>query len=364
MESLLTVVGVNHQTSAVSVREALAPRPDEAGRINDALRSAAGLTDGVVVSTCSRFEVYTTLDEIGVERIKDMFMRRAAQPLGDALYVHRGTDAVKHLFRVTAGLDSWVIGETEILGQVKSSYQHACEEKTASRPLHLSFQRALMVGKKVRTETSIVGGIASIGGAAAVLARRIFSKLDEQRLIVFGAGAMATSTVRHLSSKGISRLWVANRSPERARTLAEDLGGIAMSLEEGMSRLVEADVAVFSTGASNYLLDETIAREVMRQRNGRPIFIIDLGLPRNVDPGVAGIENIFVYDMDNLRQLVEDNLRRRESDLARAEAIVNMESADCWSRICVPAAPRTPSNSRQQEQTCPLRVNLPIMRTA
>lgn len=360
MESSLAVVGVNHQTGAVAVREALAPRPDETGRLNDALRGAAGLADGVVVSTCSRFEVYATLDDAGVERLKDMFARRAAQPLGEALYVRRGADAVTHLFRVSAGLDSWVIGETEILGQVKSSYQRACQENTASRPLHLAFQRALFVGKKVRTETSIMGGIASIGGAAAVLARRIFSKLDEQRLIVFGAGAMATSTVRHLRSKGIGQLWVANRSPERAQVLAEELGGVAMGLEEGMARLVEADVAVFSTGASNCLLDEAIARDVMRKRQGRPIFIIDLGLPRNVDQRVSGIESVFVYDMDNLRQLVEESLRRRESDLARAESMVNAESADCWSRICAPAAPRPASNSRR---VCPLRVELPILQT-
>ena len=213
-----------------------------------------------------------------------------------------------------------------------------------------------MVGKKVRTETAIVGGIASIGGAAAVLARRIFSKLDDQRLIVFGAGAMAASTVRHLRSKGIGELWVANRSPENARALAKDLGGIAMGLEEGMARLVEADVAVFSTGASSFLLDENIARDVMRKRQGRPIFIIDLGLPRNVDPKVSAIESVFVYDMDNLRQLVEASLHRRESDLARAEALVALETADCWSRISAAPLPRTAARIRG---VCPLRLNAP-----
>lgn len=361
MESLLTVVGINHQTSAVSAREALAPRMEESGQINETARRQAGLADAVVLATCSRFEIYANLKDCSVSRMKDYLSRRAGRSLADELYMHRGLDAVRHIFRVSAGLDSWVIGESEILGQVKSAYQQACREATVTKPLHLSFQRALFIGKKVRSETSIVGGINSIGGAAALLARRIFTKLENQRVMVFGAGAMASSTVRHLRSKGAGQLWVANRSAQRAQSLALELGGIALDIEEGLRRLPQVDVAIFSTGASDFIFTEADAREVSRQRLGRPIFIIDLGLPRNVDPGAARANGVFVYDMDDLRRLVDESLRRRESDLARAEAIVAAESVDCWSRI---ANPEDSQGAPAGRRRCPLRPEVASLRAA
>lgn len=360
MEPSLVVVGVNHQTVGVSVRETLAPRAEEAGRLNAAVRAGAGLADAVVLSTCSRFEVYASLDETGARRLMDFFARRAGRALDSALYVRRGPAAVAHLFRVSAGLDSWVIGETEVLGQVKSAYQKACAEGSATRPLHLAFQRALYVGKKVRTETAIVGGISSIGGAAALLASRIFSDLADRRIIVFGAGEMAAATVRHLRSKNLGELWVANRSLDHAEALARELGGTAMGFDEGFRRLAEADIAVFSTGAASHLLDAARAGEVSRARSGRPLFVIDLGMPRNVAPEAARAEGCFVYDMDDMRRLVDDSLRRRTSDLARAEAMVAEETADCLARI---EAQGEPAGARSRRASCPFKVKAPSVRT-
>ena len=357
MEPLFTAVGANYRTSDASLRGALAAKPEEAGRLNAAVADAAGLDDAAVVSTCSRFEVYAGLDEAGVGRLKEALERRAGRPLGSALYVRRGEEAVRHLFRVAAGLDSWIIGETEILGQVKSAYQEACREKTAGRAIHLAFQRALFVGKKVRAETSIVGGIASIGGAAGVLARCVFKDLRDRRLLVFGAGAIASATIKHLRSKDVGRLWVANRSPERAQALARELGGEPMSLEAGFERLAEADVAVFSTGASSYLLDRDRARRISRERSGRPLFVIDLGLPRNVDPRAAEAEGVFVYDMDDLRRMMEESLKRREADIARAQAIIDDEGSECWDRV---AASPDPSKGPAEPRRCPLRPGVPI----
>lgn len=337
------MVGLNHSTAPVEIREAISPKPAESGRINAIIKDATGLEGVVVVSTCSRFEVYFHAGADGERVMLEYLNRRAGRDITGILKVCRGPEAVDHLFRVAAGLDSWVVGETEILGQCKAAYQNACTEKTATRYGHLSFQRALMVGKKVRNETRIVGGIASIGGAAAVMARSIFSDLKERVIVVFGAGTMAASSVRHLRSKGAGDLYVSNRSLEKAQTLAADLGGKPISLSEGFDRLDQADIAVFSTGADRYLLDGAAAQALSRRRGGRSLFIIDIAMPRNVDPEVTKADGVFLYDLDDLKAVVQKSLAKREEDLARAAAIVAAESADCWARLVHPlpaAAPR------------------------
>ncbi|MEK7384701.1 MAG: glutamyl-tRNA reductase [Elusimicrobiota bacterium] len=346
MISEWVVVGLNHSTASVEIREAIFPKPDEAGRINASVKEATGQEGVVVVSTCSRFEIYFQPDKDGEQAVLAWLNLRAGQDISASLFVHRGPEAVSHLFRVAAGLDSWVVGETEILGQCKTAYQNACAEKTVNRFGHLSFQRALMVGKKVRNETRIVGGIASIGGAAAVMARSIFSELKERVIVVFGAGTMAASSVRHLRSKGAGELFVSNRSLDKAQALAGELGGKPISLAEGFDRLDQADIAVFSTGADRYLLDGEAAQALSRRRGGRSLFVIDIAMPRNVDPEVVKAEGVYLYDIDDLKSVVEKSLAKREEDLSRAAVIVAAESADCWARLIhpLPAAgvPRVP----------------------
>lgn len=330
------VVGLNHTTAPVEVREAIAPKPDESGRINAIIKEATGQEGVITLSTCSRFEVYFQPDQDGEKAMVAWMTRRAGRDLTPYLKIARGAEAVGHLFRVASGLDSWVVGETEILGQCKSAYQGACSEKTATRFGHLTFQRGLMVGKKVRNETRIVGGIASIGGAAAVMARSIFSDLKERVIVVFGAGTMAASSVRHLRSKGAGELYVSNRSLDKAQALAGELGGTPISLAEGFDRLDQADIAVFSTGADRYLLDGDAAIALSRRRGGRSLFIIDIAMPRNVAPEVTKAEGVFLYDIDDLKGVVQKSLAKREEDLARAAGIVAAESADCWQRMTAP----------------------------
>lgn len=330
------VVGLNHSTAPVEIREAISPKPEEAGRINAVISEATGQKGVVVLSTCSRFEIYFQPDKDGEQAVAAWLNLRAGRDIGEMLFTRRGAEAVGHLFRVAAGLDSWIMGETEILGQCKSAYQGACAEKTANRFGHLSFQRALMVGKKVRNETRIVGGIASIGGAAAMMARSIFSDLKERVVVVFGAGTMAASSVRHLRSKGAGKLFISNRSLDKGQALAAELGGEPVTLAEGFERLDQADIAVFSTGSDRYLLDGEAAQALSRRRGGRSLFIIDIAMPRNVAPEVAKAEGVYLYDIDDLKAVVQKSLAKREADMAHAAEIVGAESADCWSRLNFP----------------------------
>ncbi|MBI5594862.1 MAG: glutamyl-tRNA reductase [Elusimicrobia bacterium] len=339
MAAELTVVGLSHLTAPVEVRECLAKRPEEAGRLNSVLKEDCGLADCVSVATCSRFEVYSVVDEEGLARLKAGLTARAGRELGDLLYVHRGPEAVRHLFRVTSGLDSWIVGECEILAQVKTAYSDACAERTAVRAQHLAFQRALYIGKKVRSETRIVGGIASIGGAAAVLARRIFSDIAEKKVLVFGAGTMAESTVRHLCTKGVSGVWVANRSLDKAQALAKDLHGEALPLEEGFAKLDDADIVVVSTGAKDFLLDAARLRDAAARRGGRPLFLIDIALPRNVDPAAADAPGVYLYDLDDLRRIMSESLAKRKQDCEQAEALVVAEASEFWTTLNAPPRP-------------------------
>ncbi|MBI5243767.1 MAG: glutamyl-tRNA reductase [Elusimicrobia bacterium] len=329
------VLGLNHATASIQERETVACKADEAGILARAVARECRLDEALVLSTCSRFEVYARADSGGQARVADWLRRKAGRNLKSALYCHEGESAVRHLMRVAGGLDSWVLGETEILGQVRSAYQQALQSKIIGRTLNLAFQRSLCAGKKVRSETAIMGGINSIGGAAALLARRIFSDLREKTILVFGAGTMAATTVRHLRSKGLRALWVANRTLSKARVLADDLGGQAMTLREGFERIVETDIAVFSLAADYWVLSAETARAVSRRRACMPLFIIDIGMPRNVEPEAASAPGVYVYDMDHLRRVVADSLACRQEDLAQACRIVEAQALDCWARITV-----------------------------
>ncbi|MBI4375431.1 MAG: glutamyl-tRNA reductase [Elusimicrobia bacterium] len=329
MASDLWVVGLSHINSPVAIREKLSWKPEETA-LNAALRDDIGAEEAAVLSTCSRFEIYAALEEGGKASLFSWLERRSGQAIGRLLYAHKGLDALSHLFRVAAGLDSWVVGETEILGQVKDAYQRARDQGTAGRWLHRAFQKALYAGKKIRSETGIVGGIASIGGAASLLARRIFSETTGQTVLVFGAGAMAESTARHLRSKGATRLLVSNRSLERARALAERLVGEAMGLESGLERLAEADVAVVSTAAPDYLIGPSQVREAVRARGGRPLFLIDLSVPRNIDPASRNLAGVYLYDIDDLKRIVDESLALRREDCAKAESMVAGEARQLW----------------------------------
>ncbi len=330
----LVLVGLNHISSPVRRRERTAVSKDQ---LPAALREAAessGLEEAVLLSTCSRLEI------IGVSRkpaeaarsLKDWLERRGGAELAPCLYAKSGEDALLHLFRVTAGLDSWIIGESEIQGQVRRAYQHAFELKRTGRILNRVFQSALAAGKAVRARTGIQTGINSIGGAAAMLAQRLFPGAHDGRVVVFGSGEAAEAVARHLAAKDFQEIWVANRTFERARAVAEPLGGRATTLAEGLRMLASAQAAVFSLGCSQAVLDGAALAPMLAGRSA-PLFILDLGLPRNVHEDCAALPQARLYNLDDLKELVRENKDKKSAGKDLAEALAQEAAGRCRDEI-------------------------------
>lgn len=327
-------VGLSHLATPIAVREGLAVKPGALPADSAALRAACGLDEAVLLATCSRFEVYAaSSDADAPEKVKAWLAARAGRPVDAFVYLHAREDAVRHLFRVAAGLDSWIVGETEILGQVKSAYQGAQEAKTSGRVMNILFQKAIGAGKAVRSGTRIAEGIRSVGGAAAILARKLFGEKGARRVVVFGAGQMARTAAEHLRAKGLDSLTVANRTYEKAVELAESLGGTAARFEDARAALHEADVAVFSTASTGFVADRPLVEAAAKRRGGRSLFLIDVGMPRNVDPAVAAVPGVYLYDMEDLKRMVARDQESRKESAAQADAMAAALAADAWTRI-------------------------------
>ncbi|MBI4376166.1 MAG: glutamyl-tRNA reductase [Elusimicrobia bacterium] len=323
-------VGINHLKASVPLRERLAVLPKESEAALEQVLESAGAQEAVLLSTCSRLEAYVVAkDPVQAEAgLKAWFAGRAAAEVLPALESRRGIDAIAHLFRVACGLDSWIIGESEILGQVRKAYEFSLERRHTGSMLNRLFQRAVAAGKKVRTETSIQAGIHSIGGAAAVLARKIFQSEQRGSIIVFGAGEVAESVVRHLAAKNFDKIWVANRTLERAKALAAPLGAQALSLEAGLARLSEAEIAIFSLQTSAPFLSASEVSQRIATR-GRPLFLIDLGVPRNVEASCMDLSNVYLYDLDQLKAVVAENMTRKAADKEKAEILARQLTMEC-----------------------------------
>lgn len=321
----LFLLGVNHRTCPVEVRERLAALGADA--MAGALREA-GWPEAVVLSTCNRFEVYAVRPPAEPARgLGQVLDGAAGVPASRYAYRRRDAEAAGHLFRVAGGLDSLVLGETEILGQVRQAYEAARDRGTTGKRTNVLFQRSLFVGKAVRSRTGISAGQVSVASAAVELARRIFGRLNRSSVLVLGAGDMAEKTVRHLSSAKVARIWIANRTWERAEALAAGLGAEAVPWEAFPARLAEADVVVSSTGAPTAILTRPLVEAVMAGRRGRPLFLIDIAMPRDVSEDVDRIEGVYLYAMHDLQGVVEENVSRRRGEIAAAEAILAEETA-------------------------------------
>lgn len=326
----LFLVGVNHLTAPVACRERTAVLAGELRETLIHLMGLADLREAVVLSTCSRVEIIATArdPESAASSLKNWLVSRAGAEAEAAVYVHREADAVRHLFRVTAGLDSWIIGESEIQGQVKRAYQLAFELKATGRVLNRVFQRAVNAGKSIRTQTGIQDGIHSIGGAAALLARKIFNDAERGRIVVFGAGEAAEAVARHLAAKNFRQIWVANRTVERARAVAAPLGGEAVSFDEGIKKLAETEAAVFSTACPKPLLEAATLRPLLTGRK-RPLFLIDLGMPRNVESACGRIPEVYLYNLDDLKEIVRGSAAKKSAGKERAEVLVSSAAEEC-----------------------------------
>lgn len=338
------VVGMSHMSTPMSVREGLAVKPGTLVAEAASLREACALEEAVLLGTCSRFEVYAVAADLDApERVKAWLAARAGRNVDGYAYLHHGAEAVRHLFRVAAGLDSWIVGETEILGQVKTAYSGAQAAKTAGRVTNIVFQKAIGAGKAVRSGTRIALGLRSIGGAAAILARKLFGADGARHVTVFGAGQMARTAAEHLIAKGVDSLTVANRTYEKAVELADALGGKAARFDEALAALHEADVAVFSTAASGFVADRALVAEAARRRGGRSLFLIDVGLPRNVDPEAASVSGVYLYDMEDLKLMVARDQESRKEAAAQADAMASSLAADAWARVERPIPAGAPS---------------------
>ncbi|MCB9597189.1 MAG: glutamyl-tRNA reductase [Sandaracinaceae bacterium] len=325
------VVGISHKTSPVELRERLAVDDKAVGETALALQQGAALREAVLLSTCNRVEVYAGEgDERAVARWLE---ERAGGSISDHVYIHRGADAVQHAFRVAASLDSMVVGEPQILGQFKDAYAAAKQAGAIGTLLDRCFTKAFAVAKRVRSETRIAEGSVSVSSVASDLAQKIFEDLRGRRVLLIGAGEMGEQAAKHLRQAGAS-LYVVNRSLEKAERLAEEHGGIARSIEMLAAELSEADVAIASTSSQRFVITPELMRGVIKARRHRPLFMIDIAVPRDVDPRVGEMDNVFLYDVDDLQQVAQENLGERQRAATNAEQIVvaEVEEFERWRR--------------------------------
>jgi len=324
----VVVIGLSHRSAPVELRERFAFPESNIPDALKQLRESGLVTEGVVLSTCNRVEIYaaTTLapDDQFFARVKKFLVDHHAYDgeLGDELYTFAEPHSLQHLFKVAAGLDSMVIGETEIFGQLKKAYDLAFSHKHTGMRLNKAFQRAFNVAKHIRTETNIQRGSVSVMSAAVELAEKIFSSLAEHEVLVIGAGETSEKTARALQSRGVKKITVTNRSPERAIALAAELGGRAVPFETWPEEFEQIDIAVSSTAATTHILDRAKLEPLMRRRKHRPLLLIDIAVPRDIDPAVSELDNVYLYNVDDLKAIADEYLKLRHEELDRCNQII------------------------------------------
>ena len=328
----IILVGLNHKTAPIEVRERLAFTDAACAETLQTLVDGELISEGLIVSTCNRVEVLAATRGVsgaeGTERISSFLSetrRVPSQFFGEHLYTHADDEAVRHIFRVASSLDSMVVGEPQVLGQVRRAYSNAVTAGTAGRILHRLVHHALRVAKRVRSETGIAASAVSISFTAVELGRKIFGSLKGTTVLVIGAGEMAELAAQHLAGAGASRILVTNRTTETAEQLANKIKGTALDFSSLPAHLAEADIVVCSTASDEYVVTQEMAREALSARRQRPAFFIDISVPRNVDPAVGELDNLFVFDVDDLEAVVASNIREREREAERAELIVESE---------------------------------------
>jgi glutamyl-tRNA reductase len=328
MKLLLT--GLNHRTAPVEVRERIAFEAGALPAALQSLRKCPGLIEGMILSTCNRVEISATLDDgADANEAVEGFLAESRSVKREwvvpYLYRYDGSDAIRHLFRVASSLDSMVVGEPQILGQLKSAYALAKEHGALSGFLDLVMTRAFNVAKRVRSETEIGESAVSISYAAVELARDIFGSLEGKRVLVVGAGEMADSALRHFRRAGVSEIVITNRTRERAEALAEEFNGRVIDYDKFLEALPDVDILLASSGAPHFILTKEQMRGVISRRKNRPMFLIDISVPRNIDPDVNKLDNVFLYDIDDLDKTVKSNIEGRGQSALDAEEIVREE---------------------------------------
>jgi glutamyl-tRNA reductase len=342
----IVIIGLNHRTAPVEIRERLAFPTEAIGHALRSLLERESLKEGVILSTCNRVEICALAIQgsQGTSEAKEFMAAYHGIPLGELngyLYHYEKDDAVKHLFRVASSLDSMVLGEPQILGQVKDAYGFAAEFRTIGPVLDKFFTKTFSVAKRVRTETKVASSAVSVSYAAVELARKIFGDLSDKTVLIIGAGEMCELAARHLISAGVKGIMVTNRTFERAVKLAEEFGGTPIRFDEIPVHLKRADIVLSSTGAPHFILRRQDIEEVIRIRKNRPMFFIDMAVPRDIDPDANQVDNVYVYDIDDLNNVIETNLEERQREALKAEEIV-MEEV-CSFRRWLDAQQATPT---------------------
>ncbi len=333
----LTVLGANHRTAPIAVREKFAIGPEAIDEAVAMLRQRTGAYEAVLLSTCNRTELYVVhgSGDPGPETWNALSERLGA-PAAPYGYVHRDREAVAHLFRVASGMDSMILGEAQIHGQVRRAWESSRAQSGAV--LNRLFQTSLSVASRVRTETSVSRGAASVSSASVLLAKKIFASLQGRRAMILGAGDVAELALECLVSEGVRAAMVANRTFERASRLAAEYGAVAVHYEDCWQNLHEVDVLICSTAAPHIVVTPDDVRHTLARRGDRPLCILDIALPRDVDPDVGTLDNVFLYDIDDLRAVVASNIERRQESLPFAESLVSGETDRFWSWYSTQAA--------------------------
>jgi glutamyl-tRNA reductase len=323
----IVLLGLNHKTAPVELRERLAIGPLQLEQATRSLLQAPGVLEGMILSTCNRVELFTSLqpDAPDLLHFIETYFDIEREVVAPHIYEYRQENAVRHLFRVACSLDSMVIGEPQILGQVKSSYLAARSAGAIRGHLDKVLQRAFVVAKRVRSETQIGSSSVSIASVAVELARKIFGSLEGKKVLLVGAGKMSEQAARHLMAQGAGSVLVANRTHERAEQLAQRFGGRTIGFDDLYTSADQADIIITSTGAARPVFRREHAQHFLQQRRGRPIFFIDIAVPRDVDPEVNKLDGIFLYDIDDLQSVAGSHLKERSREAELAEAMILAE---------------------------------------
>lgn len=327
---MITIIGLNHKTAPIAVRELIFTGCSEEKNLISQLMATNGVQEAMFISTCNRIEIVVCIDgqPQTIQALRDFLAKRgglSAEEMENSLYVHENEKAVRHLFRVAASLDSLVMGEAQILGQVKDAYREALAAGSVGAKLNRLSHRAFRTAKRVRAETAIAANPVSVSYAAVELAKKIFGSLAGKKILLVGAGEMAELTGTHLIGNGAEEIMIANRSPAQAMELAEKFHGSAVSFSAMPEKLAQSDVVISSTGAPYYIISADLIKRTMQQRKNRLLFLIDIAVPRDIEPRAGNIENVYLYNIDNLQDIVDSNMKIRRQEALKAESIVEEE---------------------------------------
>lgn len=333
----LILLGCNHHDTPLEIREQVALSHDDVTSLRSLIIKKAGIREALILNTCNRVEFYIVAESDNVEtRILDQWKQcKSFDPrlLSDHLYKYEGQQAVEHLFQVAAGLDSQMIGETEIFGQVKDAYHASCTDHAAGKVLHKLFQKAFQNGKWARTHTGITQGQISLGNVAVELAQRIFGRLDNCKSMVIGSGDIGRDVAKALRSRGVGEMFIASRTAERARSVADEVDAEVIPFANWDEQLHYIDIAIFATSAPEPILTPERLNDPFQKRALSPLFLIDLAVPRDIDTEIADFENVYLYNLEDLAAIANENLKLRETEVRRCREILNERANYTWPGI-------------------------------